>query len=158
MCKSPQYSVSPPKKQCRCEKRHGPFRKRHEISVLTTCKDTHIYKSNVLRCFSDCHPHHGPYGMVSGKLDFDFCLELFDTYSGKDYFFTEGGTGYWNTRRVNISSRLCTMRSLFRHSMMCDARRVRKPWRKFTPWRRCTFFAHMQKNVLFFCCIMNNSG
>ena len=25
--------------------------------------------------------------MVSDKLDFDFCLELFDTYSGKDYFF-----------------------------------------------------------------------
>ena len=93
MCKSPQYSVSPPQKQCRCEKWHGPFRKRHEISVLTTCKDTHIYKSNVLRCFSECHPHHGSYGMVSDKLDFDFCLELFDTYSGKDYFFTEGGNG-----------------------------------------------------------------
>ena len=87
MCRSPQYSVSLPKKQCRCEKRHGRSEKgmKYQSSQLVR---TPIYnKSNVLRCFSECHPHHGPYGMVSDKLDFDFSLELFDTYSGKDYFF-----------------------------------------------------------------------
>ena len=37
--------------------------------------------------------------MVSDKLDFDFCLELFDTYSGKDYFF-----GFFVNLGGNISS------------------------------------------------------
>ena len=68
-------------------------KKAWNISPHSLCKDTHIYKSNVLRCFSECHPHHVSYGMVSDKLYFDFCLELFNTYSGKDYFFTEGWNG-----------------------------------------------------------------